>query len=57
MTFPELETWIVHKMKRWNIKEDAEALYRESDFNNDKQVAWDEFSLRQYDFVESGTHR
>lgn len=53
VTFPEMETWIIHKMKRWDIKEDAQALYRESDKNFDEQVTWDEFSIRQYGFAES----
>ena len=54
VSFPELETWITHKMKRWDIKEDAEALYRESDRNHDKKVTWDEFSINQYGFFDTG---
>ncbi|XP_065070812.1 calumenin-like [Rhopilema esculentum] len=56
ITFPELETWITHKLKRWNIKEDVEALYRDCDRNRDGKVAWDEFSLTHYGFLESDTH-
>ncbi len=54
VSFEELETWITHKMKRWDIKEDAQALYRESDRNFDELVTWDEFCIRQFGFRDSG---
>eukprot|EP00794_Sanderia_malayensis_P018019 gene18019-19823_t len=53
VSFDEMETWITHKMKRFEIKEDAQALYRESDRNFDEQVTWDEFCIRQYGFLET----
>lgn len=51
----ELEIWIRHKMKKWEIEEDVDAIFRDLDTNNDNDVTWKEFMIRTYGFPEEGT--
>lgn len=44
-------------MKKWEIDEDVDAVFRDLDTNHDDQVTWLEFMTRTYGFQEEGTQR
>lgn len=49
-----MEIWVRHKMKKWEIDEDVDAVFRDLDTNHDNQVTWLEYMTRTYGFQEEG---
>ena len=53
----ELEIWVRHKMQKWTVDEDVDAIFRDMDMDNNDKVAWDEFMLRTFGFKEEGMRK
>ncbi|EDO42789.1 predicted protein [Nematostella vectensis] len=53
----ELEIWIRHKMKKWEVEEDVDAIFRDMDFNNDNHATWKEFMMRTYGFTDEDINK
>ena len=53
----ELEIWVRHKMNKWEVEEDVDAIFRDLDTNNDDEVTWKEFMIRTFGFPEERTSR
>ena len=50
----ELEIWVRHKMQKWTVNENVDAIFRDLDANNDYQVTWKEYMVRTFRFTEEG---
>ncbi|KAK3731137.1 hypothetical protein QZH41_018339, partial [Actinostola sp. cb2023] len=53
----ELEIWVRHKMNKWEVEEDVDAIFRDLDTNNDDEVTWKEFMIRTFGFPEEHLHK
>lgn len=43
-------------MKKWEVEEDVDAIFRDLDTNNDDEVTWKEFMIRTFGFPEERTY-
>ena len=50
----ELEIWVRHKMQKWTVDEDVDAIFRDLDMNNNDKVTWKEYMTRTFGFTEEG---
>lgn len=50
----ELEIWIRHKMQKWTVYEDVDAIFRDRDLNGDDKISWKEYMTRSFGFTEEG---
>ena len=50
----ELEIWVLHKMQKWTVDEDVDAIFRDLDMNNNDKVSWKEYMTRTFGFTEEG---
>ena len=50
----ELEIWIRHKMQKWTVHEDVDAIFRDRDLNGDDKISWKEYMTRSFGFTEEG---
>ena len=50
----ELEIWVRHKMQKWTVDEDVDAIFRDLDMNNNDKVTWKEYMTRTFRFTEEG---
>ena len=50
----ELEIWVRHKMQKWTVDEDVDAIFRDLDMNNNDKVTWKEYMTRTFGFIEEG---
>ena len=48
----ELEIWVRHKMQKWTVDEDVDAIFRDLDMNNNDKVTWKEYMTRTFGFTE-----
>lgn len=53
----ELEIWVRHKMQKWTVDEDVDAIFRDLDMNNNDKVTWKEYMTRTFRFSEEGGYR
>ncbi|XP_058940838.2 calumenin-A [Pocillopora verrucosa] len=52
----ELEIWVRHKMQKWTVDEDVDAIFRDLDMNNNNKVTWKEYMTRTFGFTEEDMH-
>ncbi|CAH3132502.1 unnamed protein product [Porites lobata] len=52
----ELEIWIRHKMQKWTVHEDVDAIFRDRDLNGDDKISWKEYMTRSFGFTEEDMH-
>lgn len=52
----ELEIWIRHKLQKWTVHEDVDAIFRDKDQNGDDKVTWKEYMTRTFGFSEEDMH-
>lgn len=52
----ELEIWIRHKLQKWTVHEDVDAIFRDKDMNGNDKVSWKEYMIRTFGFVEEDMH-
>lgn len=50
----ELEIWIRHKLQKWTVNEDVDAIYHDLDINYDDKITWDEYMINTFGFYEKG---
>ena len=50
----ELEIWVRHKMQKWTVHEDVDAMFRDMDMDNNDRVSWREYMIRTFGFTEKG---
>lgn len=50
----ELEIWIRHKLQKWTVNEDIDAIYHDIDINYDNNITWDEYMMNTFGFYEKG---
>lgn len=50
----ELEIWIRHKLQKWTVHEDVDAIFRDKDMNGNDKVSWKEYMIRTFGFIEEG---
>ena len=52
----ELEIWIRHKLQKWTVHEDVDAIFRDKDMNGNDKVSWKEYMTRTFGFTEEGAY-
>jgi len=52
----ELEIWIRHRMQKWTVHEDVDAIFRDKDMDGNDKVSWKEYMIRTFGFTEEDMH-